>query len=140
MRFFQKIILTILFLATSTVGFSACSTSAGALNLKGTQWQVIQINGAAVADSLNVSVAFGADGKVSGKAPCNSYFSDFKQSGAQLTFGMTGSTEMYCTDEGVMDLEQAFFQNLDKVAKFQFENDRLTLFGESGKALLVLKR
>jgi heat shock protein HslJ len=117
---------------------TACSnTGSQGTKLEGTSWQVTEINGQKVPTKLGVTVNFEADGKVGGKAPCNSYFADYDQRGEQLTFSMIGSTEMACLDEGVMELETDFFQCLGQVHSFKLESETLILQGEGGESLMI---
>ena len=138
-KFIRLLLLAVFLLSAGHL--TACSGTGGeGTNLKGTSWQVIEINGQAVPSSLGVTMNFEAEGKAGGKAPCNSYFADYDQSGEQLTFSMIGSTEMACLDEGVMELETDFFQSLGQVSRFTLEAESLFILDEGGNTLLVLTK
>jgi heat shock protein HslJ len=141
MSAYQRTVSLFVLFSLVAAALAACSAPGkGALDLEGSSWKVTEVGGQAVAGSLGVTAEFGSDGKLAGKAPCNSYFADYKQSGSKLTLSMPGATMMYCVDEGVMDLEQVFFQNLEKVRSFTSEADRLILLDESGNSLMVFSK
>ena len=77
------------------------------------------------------------ENKVSGKAVCNSYFSEYEMIGQKISFGSVGSTKMYC--EGVMDDENQIISNLKKVTRYEVKSDFLYMYaGDS--LVLTFKR
>ena len=106
--------------------------------LDGTSWKAIQIGDVMVPEGIEVTVNF-AEGQVTGRSACNSYFGNFSQQDAQLTIESIGMTEMFCTDEGVMDLEQAFLSRLAQVRSFQVQMGGIALLDANGAAVIYLK-
>lgn len=108
--------------------------------LDGSSWKAIQVGDTLVPDYVEVSLNF-AEGQVTGKAACNSYFASYTQQEAQLSIEAPGATEMYCMDEAnlIMPLEQAFLSSLPLVRSFAIQMGGLVLLDESGTALMYLK-
>lgn len=68
-----------------------------------------------------------------GNGSCNSFGSNATVSHGKVSFKGLFSTKMYC--EGVQDIENSFFRNLEKVNRFEIKNDSLYLY--DGKKLLL---
>ncbi len=68
-------------------------------------------------DRVTVSLLMDG-GQAGGNAGCNSYFTSYELDGSDLAFGQVGSTMMACLPP-IMDLEQAYFENLGQVASYQ---------------------
>lgn len=77
------------------------------------------------------------ENKVSGKALCNSYFSDYEMIGQKITFSSVGSTKMYC--EGMMDEENQIITQLQKTKRYEVKSDFL-YFYSGEKLALTFKR
>lgn len=106
--------------------------------LDGSSWNATQVGETLVPEGVEVSMSFAA-GEVTGKAACNSYFAGYTQQEAQLRIENAGATEMYCMEEGVMELEGAFLSSLPKVTSFEIQMGGLVLLDESGAPLMYLK-
>ena len=106
--------------------------------LDGSTWKAIQVGETLVPEGVEVSLSF-AGGEVTGKAACNGYFASYTQEGSQLSITNAGATEMFCMEEGIMELEQAFLGSLPNVRSFQIQMGGLALLDESGAALIYLK-
>lgn len=78
--------------------------------------------------------------RVGGSGPCNRYFSTFSKSGNQLKFSMIGSTKMACIDDQANWLEQNFFQTLEKVTAYKFENGYLHLMSDDNTVATFVAR
>jgi heat shock protein HslJ len=76
-----------------------------------------------------------ADGRISGSAGCNSYGAEIQINGDQIKIGMAMTTMMAC-DEPIMQQEQAYLQNLDKVATYQLQDGVLTFSDAQGNVIL----
>src|SRR5262249_40415121 len=59
-------------------------------------WNVVQIDGKPVLSGSEVTLAFGDDGMIAGKASCNRYFGKFTLTGESLTVSGSGVTRMMC--------------------------------------------
>lgn len=77
------------------------------------------------------------ENKISGKALCNSYFSDYEMIGQKITFSSVGSTKMYC--EGMMDEENQIITQLQKTKRYEVKSDFL-YFYSGEKLVLTFKR
>ena len=101
--------------------------------LTGTSWRVLSYNNGkqAVVSTLRdteLTMAFGADGRVSGSAGCNRYTGTYKQDGEKVVFGPAAATRRMCAlPPGIMEQEQQFLKALETVATARFEGDRLDL-------------
>ena len=138
MKIQSKFSLFLLF-ALLAAAFAACSAPGSpVLDLKGTSWQVVEINGQAVSDKMEVTASFGDAGQVTGKAACNQYFADYTQDGSSLKFGPAGMTEMLCMDEALMQTQSAFGSALAAVERFEEDGKQIRLLDGEGKAVLVL--
>lgn len=82
-----------------------------------------------------VTMTFHADGRLAGKAGCNTFRGEYSKQGARLEIGPLTTTRMMCDDK-IMALESAVLQSLPKTASFSLASNRLTLFDSQGKPLL----
>jgi heat shock protein HslJ len=101
--------------------------------LAGTAWRVTGYNNGrqavvSVLAGTTLTMAFSADGKVSGSAGCNRYTAPYKAEGRKLALGPVAATRMDCArPERAMEQEQRFLKALETVATARFEGDRLEL-------------
>lgn len=77
------------------------------------------------------------ENKVSGKAVCNSFFSEYEMTGQKIKFDAIGSTKMYC--EGIMDDEHQIITQLQNISRYEVKSDMLYLYAEH-KLALTFKR
>lgn len=100
-------------------------------------WKLSAIEQRAVNFDGRATIKFDEkEGKISGKAVCNSYFSDYEMIGQKISFTGIGSTKMYC--EGVMDDENQIISNLQKVSRYEVKADFLYLY--AGDSLVLTFR
>jgi heat shock protein HslJ len=113
-------------------------------HLVGTDWTLASYHtGDAIVSVIagtTVTAVFGEDGKVAGSAGCNHYFGSYTVDGAKMTVGALGSTEMYCTDPGVMEQESTYLGLLGSVASFAIEGEELTLLDANGTKVLMFAK
>jgi len=83
-------------------------TPAAGIELDGTSWTLIRMDGKAVSADAEATLGF-AEGQVSGIAFCNRFFGPYELDGDALSFGMLGSTMMACQD---MEREGEYADNL----------------------------
>jgi heat shock protein HslJ len=109
--------------------------------LAGAEWVVEDIDGRGVADGARVTLNFGADGALSGQAPCNRYAARFEITGEGATVGQIAATRMAC-DEALMTQEQAFFTVLAGVRGFDLDETGALLLYDSARvgAALTARR
>lgn len=112
------------------------------LPLTGTNWTLDSISTgtggiSSVIAGTGIDATFSTDGKVTGSAGCNQYFSDYTLNGSSLRFGPTGATKKLCHDPaGIMEQEQSYLARLGSVETYKIEGSRLELRDGSGSLLL----
>ena len=92
----------------------------------------MSLDGRAALPGTRVTAVFGDDSRVSGSAGCNGYFGRAAVTGAQLQMGAMGATRMNCSEEGVMQQEQAYLGALGKAASYRIEGNELRLGPATG--------
>lgn len=115
--------------------------------LAGTSWLATFVNtessdGTVSSSSIQAAqqtLSFSNDGKISGNAGCNEYFSNYEVDGNKLSFSAIGSTKMFC-GEGLMAEESAFLLSLEKAASFRITGDSLQIFAADGSTLISFSR
>jgi heat shock protein HslJ len=115
-------------------------------DLAGTNWVVTGYDAGSaqlvpVLDETELTMAFGADGRVSGSAGCNRYTAAYTSEGAALSIGQAAATRRMCvTPEGAMRQEQRFLDALAKAATARLESDRLDLRTADGALAVTARR
>jgi heat shock protein HslJ len=128
-----KLIILIVVTAAITFTLAACG-GGGAGSLDGTDWILTSLHGQIPLGSFTLSFA---EGEISGKAGCNSYFGGYDQSGDTLDFPMIAMTEMYCMDpEGIMDQESKYLGIMSRVNTFSRNETQLRLEATDGAFLV----
>jgi heat shock protein HslJ len=74
---------------------------------------------------------FGADGRVTGSAGCNTYMGPYQSEARSLTIGPLATTRRLCA-QPVMEQETAFLAALQTATQYQFESGGLVLRDASG--------
>jgi putative lipoprotein len=98
------------------------STPEPSKGLVDTAWVVTSISGQAVVPDAPPTMAFGADGRVSGTGGCNQYSGPYEIDGAGIQFGDLASTLMLC--EGAPGTQEtAFFAALDGANAWRIGDD-----------------
>jgi len=111
-----------------------------------TSWRVTGINNGreavvSVLTGTDLTMAFSADGKVTGSAGCNRYSAGYTLAGEKLTLSPAAATRRMCgSPAGVMEQEQQFLKALETVATARFEGDRLELRTAAGALAATLSR
>jgi heat shock protein HslJ/membrane-bound inhibitor of C-type lysozyme len=90
--------------------------------LQGGPWEVVEIDGKAVADPARVTLDFAAAGRLAGIAACNRYFGSYALSGEGLRLSPLGATKMAC-EPGAMDEERRFIEAAGRVDGFAIAAD-----------------
>ncbi|GLQ06734.1 META domain-containing protein [Sneathiella chinensis] len=123
--------------ATLTTGNKAGASCAKVATgpLGGGEWVVEDIASAGVIDNSRATLMFGEDGRLSGRASCNSYSTTFKQEGSRMTLGATATTMMACLP-ALSNQEAAFLKILGDVQNAYInETGALVLVASSGKTM-----
>ncbi|WP_207100236.1 META domain-containing protein [Paracoccus shandongensis] len=109
--------------------------AATAASLQGGEWTVEDIGGQGIIDNSHVTLAFGADGRLSGNASCNSLTATYTVEGGKIAIASPGLTRMACPP-ALMDQERKLVALLETVSAFRIDNSgALVLDGASGKQI-----
>ncbi len=143
-----SVAIVMLVSCTAATQFNATAISAEvtAAELAGSSWKVLGFNPGArdrvnIINGSTVTVNFDVDGKLTGKAGCNSYFTSYTIDGETISIGLVGATRMACgAPEGIMDQEVRFFEALGQVSNYELVGDELSLLSSDGAYLLSLIR
>jgi heat shock protein HslJ/uncharacterized lipoprotein YbaY len=84
--------------------------------LTGSEWVVEDI-GQRMIDGSRVTLNFDADGRLSGRASCNTYVASYTLSGDTLSIGKSATTARAC-GAALMDQERSFLDILQNVQRF----------------------
>ena len=105
--------------------------------LLGPRWIVREIEGAATPADSRPTLSFGADGKLSGRAPCNGLTGNYQLRGDELSLTGLSTTRMLCPP-AVMQREQRFLALLGDLRRFERPaGDTLVLRTEDGRAIVA---
>ncbi|MEA2035057.1 MAG: META domain-containing protein [Euryarchaeota archaeon] len=111
--------------------------------LAGTKWVLNSYNDGneaivSVIAGTEINLTFNEEGGISGSAGCNSYFSSYETDGDTLSFGLIGSTKMFCNEpNGIMEQEGTYLKLLESAAGCRIEGDHLTIQDSSDKTILT---
>lgn len=95
--------------------------------LQGEPWEVVELEGSAVADPTRMTLGFEADGQLGGLAACNRFFGRYVLSGEGLRLSPQGATKMACEPRAMQD-EQRFMAAVARISGFGIAADgRLAL-------------
>lgn len=97
----------------------------------GQTWQLTELDGAAF--TANATLEFGEAGKVTGQAPCNSFFSEQTKPYPWIAFGPIGATRMMCPQ---MTEEKAYLTALTEMSQAEVSGDVLILSNEAGRQMV----
>lgn len=129
--------LTALIIVIGALALSACS--GGSDNLEGTMWRMTAFrnaDGEIVETLLDVkSTAEFKDGRVSGKAACNTYGGPYELDGNKISFGLMETTLMACP-EPIMAQETGYLAALASADTFEVGEETLTFFDADGNTVL----
>lgn len=113
---------------------SATPPTAGSKSLVGAEWVVQDIAGKKLISGSRVTLNFTADGKVAGKASCNSYTAQSTLSGDTIRVSQPVATMMMC--DKLMDQEKSFLDLLQHANRFEIAPDgALILHASDGRKL-----
>jgi len=126
-------------------GAVVASFAPQSLSLASTAWRVTGYNNGrqavvSVLAGTELSMAFAADGRVSGSAGCNNFMGTYTVSGSALKLGPAATTRKLCAQPGVMEQEQQFLKALEAVATIRQEGDRAELRSADGALAVSLRK
>ena len=103
--------------------------------LQGVEWVVEDIDGRGMVDRSRATLNFAADGRVSGRASCNSYHASYAVERDSLTVSRAISTRMAC-EPALMQQEARFLSLLTSTRTFAIAPDgALTLRATDGGSI-----
>lgn len=103
--------------------------------LTGTQWVVENIADGGIIDSSRVTLNFGPDGQLSGRASCNTYHGHYQLTGEQLEISQIAMTMMACAP-ALNEQEQRFMRILQNAHDFDIsDKGQLVIRSDAGKTL-----
>jgi heat shock protein HslJ len=114
-------------------------------SLAGTRWQVTGINNGrqalvSVLGGTTVSMAFDAEGRVSGSAGCNQFNARYEAEGSKIRFLAPAATRKMCPGEGVMAQEQQFLKALEAATTLRLEGNRVEFRDPAGAMQVTATR
>lgn len=104
--------------------------------LVGTTWLANGVNNGrqgveGIVAGVEMSAVFGADGKVTGSAGCNTFNATYQVNGDKITIGPAATTRKACP-QPIMDQEAQFLAALSKATVYSIRDQRLELRDDSG--------
>ncbi|BCS31805.1 META domain-containing protein [Luteitalea sp. TBR-22] len=114
-------------------------------SLAGTTWEVTAYNNrrqavVSVLADTRVTLAFGAEGRVTGEAGCNRFAATYTAEGESVAIGTLSTTRRTCPGEGVMAQEAAFLAALASGTRARMDGDRLELRTTDGALAVSARR
>jgi len=91
-----------------------------------------------ISPEFTITLQFEEESRIHGASDCNRYFATYHLDGPRLEFLHIGATRMICP-EPAMALESDYFAALEQVETYQLQEDRLTLYYDQGKNLLLFR-
>ncbi|HEY8168979.1 MAG TPA: META domain-containing protein [Candidatus Limnocylindrales bacterium] len=113
-----------------------------AITLGGTLWNVVSYNNGreatvSVAIDSSISLAFGADGNVSGNATCNTYNGTYSAGEGTVTVGPLITTRMACQSDELNEQEGLYLAALEQSATYDITNGTLTIRDSGGASQVI---
>jgi heat shock protein HslJ len=103
--------------------------------LTGEEWVVEDIERKGIIDRSRVTVRFDDEGRVTGRAGCNTYTGGYTLTGESLTIARTATTLMACAPS-LMEQETRFLSILQATQRFEITADgALVLHADDGRTL-----
>jgi heat shock protein HslJ len=130
---------TLAFLSVGGNDASGASSAAGAaptaLNIESSTWVVEDLNRAGIIDRSRATLEFETDGRLSGRASCNTYVARYALSGEGI-----GVTDIVTTDRtcapALMLQEQRFLEALVRIERFEMTRDGALVLHGAGHRIL----
>jgi heat shock protein HslJ len=85
----------------------------------------------------NITVRFGRDGRIAGKAGCNSFSAPYVVNDYGITIASIIRTDMNCNAPGVLSQEKDFLGDLTNASFLRISENRLNIYNATGKPVLV---
>src|SRR5688572_11037867 len=119
-----------IFVAAFVVAGCAVTTRVATMDLPGSTWELVAMDGEAMAGDAVPTLAFDEQGAVSGSTGCNTFSGEVAHDGNALSFGPLVTTRMACADPAANAQEEAFLSAMEGVTSYTVdEAGRLVLQG-----------
>ncbi len=103
--------------------------------LRGAEWVVEDLAGRGIVGGSRATLAFDADGRISGRGSCNRYTATYALNGEGLAIAKPASTMMACAP-ALMQQEQLFLDLLAQVRRFSIDaSGALVLYAGDGRTI-----
>ncbi len=110
-------------------------------NLVGTRWRLVSYGPASAPTAAlpkpEITLELAQNGKISGSAGCNSYFSTAIITGEQLQLGPVGNTAAGCVDQAIAAQERAFLDALYEAQTIALVDSTLTIGYPAGQLIFT---
>lgn len=107
------------------------------LTLADTEWQLETINGVNVIEGSDVTLAFDAQGNITGSSGCNTFGGTYAVDGEILTFGEIETTERACVEAELNEQEAVYYAALNSVNSYELTDAALILtYGDDDEQLI----
>lgn len=117
-----------------TLALSGCASGGSSMNLTGTSWRLVAIDGQPVAAEVNATISFEGE-EIGGNNGCNQYGGGYELEGTQMRFVNVFSTLMACA-EPQGSVEASFMGLLNSGAELQMTGSQMSLTGANGTTLI----
>jgi heat shock protein HslJ/membrane-bound inhibitor of C-type lysozyme len=107
--------------------------------LQGAEWVVEDLDGRGIVDRSRMTLRFGSDGRVSGRASCNTYSATYSLTGEVLTFSPAATTRKACA-ESLMSQEKEFLDLLGDVRRFSMSPDGALILYTGDQSTIKARR
>ncbi len=96
-----------------------------------TEWRLTEIDGAPF--TARATLRFAEDGKITGNAPCNSYFGEQTAAYPSFSAEKIGATRRACPD---LDKETLYLTALAEMTRSEVAGDTLRLGNDAGREMV----
>lgn len=135
--------LTIIVLASSLLGTACATTDSGSSQgtslppLQNVEWTIEDIGGRGIVDNSRATLRFDGEGRVSGRATCNSLGATYTVKGNRITINQPMMTMRACAP-ALMDQEGRLVELLETVSTYRIdETGTLILETADGKRIVA---
>ena len=140
----MKVDILSFFFLVSALAHASCSANnplspSAQAAVRGTEWSLVALNGAAVAPTGRKPTLLLADNdRASGFAGCNQFSGSYALASESLRFSAMAMTRMYCADTA--DLEQRYVSALEATRAYRVTGARLELLDNQSVIAAFEKR
>lgn len=107
--------------------------------LQGAAWVVEDLNGGGIIDRSRMTLDFGADGRISGRASCNEYTGTYSLTGESLTVSKSATTMKACAPS-LMQQEDKFLDLLRNTHRFSLSPDGALILHTGDQRTMTARR